>query len=151
MGHQDSDLKLRLEYVETRVLQFAEEMAVCEDNAPRAFGIWRRDNKENLARSDELQERLRALMVDLVLAMERSPLITKGDIRDLARAGRRMCAALRFEKYTGSMLRRGEPIRTVEAQFILKDGFEAMGEWIALVLPETVADSPPATGDHPST
>jgi hypothetical protein len=109
-------------------LQFAKEMSVREDNAPRAFSVWRGDNEEDRARSDELRERLRALMVDLVLAMERSPLITKGDIRDLARAGRRMCAALRFEEYTGSMLRPGEPIRTVEAQFILKNGFGAMGE-----------------------
>ena len=151
MGHQDSDLKRRLECVETHALQFAKEMSVREDNAPRGVQRLARDNEEDRARSDELRERLRALMVDLVLAMERSPLITKGDIRDLARAGRRMCAALRFEEYTGSMLRRGEPIRTVEAQFILKNGFEAMGEWIALVLPETVAYSRPATGDHPST
>jgi hypothetical protein len=50
-----------------------------------------------------------------------------------------MCAALRFEEYTGSMLRRGDPIRAFEAQLILENGFRAMAEWIALLLPERLS------------
>src|SRR6516225_558488 len=89
-------------------------------NARRMSGM--AITKEDRAKSDELRHSLRTLIVDLTSAMERSPLITKGDLRDISRAARRMCAALRFEGYTGSMLRRGEPIRAFEAQFILENG-----------------------------
>ena len=89
-------------------------------NARRMSGM--AITKEDRAKSDELRHSLRTLIVDLTSAMERSPLITKGDLRDISRAALRMCAALRFEGYTGSMLRRGEPIRAFEAQFILENG-----------------------------
>jgi hypothetical protein len=65
--------------------QFTEEMSVRGTGGERE-DVWNGNNKEDLAKVRlSLGSRLRPLIVDLAIEMDRSPLVTKGDIRDVAR------------------------------------------------------------------
>lgn len=137
MGTEISGLKRRLESVKTDALRFVEEIdegivTGPETSIQRLMGVWSGRREEDYARAEELRYRLRVFTLDLAMAMEHSPVLTKTDLRDIGRTGKRMCAALRFEQYTGSMVERGEPIRAIDAKFILENGFEAMTQWVDL-------------------
>jgi hypothetical protein len=145
MTTETPELKHRLESIKADALRFVEDMIECDSHTPRAIGVWRDIDEHDRARSEELRHRLRVFTLDLALAMESSPVLTKTDLRDIGRVGKRMCAALRFEKYTGSMIDRGDPIGVHDARYVLREGFEAMVEWVDLV-----PDPIPNVGARPS-
>jgi hypothetical protein len=132
MSAEISDLKHRLESIKADALRFVQDMTECGAGTPRAFGVWSGTGEDDRARSEEIRHRLRVFTLDLALAMERSPVLTKKDLRDIGLTGKRMCAALKFEQYTGSIIDRGEPIRVSEAAYLVKSGFEAMTQWVDL-------------------
>ena len=133
MSAEISELKRRLDSIKVDAVQFVEDMIELDFHIPRAIGVWRGISEDDRAKADELRHQLRVFTLDLALAIQNSPVLTKTDLRDIGRVGKRMCAALRFEKYTGSMVDRGEPIGALDASYVLSEGFEAMVEWVDLV------------------
>ena len=137
MGERNSDLKRRFESLKIDALRFVEEMTgeIVNDLGrlmQRSCGVWTGRIESDRARAEELRHQLRMFTLDLAMAMERSPVHTKTDLRDIGRTGKRMCAALRFEEYTGSAVEFGKQIGVFDAKWIIEAGFEAMAQWVNL-------------------
>jgi hypothetical protein len=98
---------------------------------PNRMDVWETLDPEDRGRAEELRREHRKLTCELALAMEQSAVLTKTDVRDIGRMGKRMCgAALRFEEYAGIMVDCGEPLRGYDTRRILESGFDAIEEWI---------------------
>jgi hypothetical protein len=134
MGDEMHDFKQRLDRIRVDACEFLDDLQ-CRPDIPGRWSLWFWIQEQDRVWADDMRHCLRLFTLDLALAMEKSPIVTRIDLRDVGRTGKRMCAALRLREYTGSVTNPGEPIGLIDAKLILEAGFDAMAEWVDLVRP----------------
>lgn len=137
MENEEFSLSKQLEMLEATALHFVDKIIPHIHRVPNRVEVWETLGPEDRDRAEELRHKIRRVTHELALAMEQSAVRTKTDMDDLRRVAKRMCAAVRFEKYTGSLVNRGSPLRGFEAHRILESGFDALEEWIDFSAPSS--------------